>query len=107
MQNPRWTCPAEFIDGFKSSITFAFEDPDGSDLKSLLKTNLFMFGAPVISLLTATPLPDVASAVTNALKMLTDPSAPPVAKKTTPIREPVTTPCPLCQLQWNAPCRCA
>jgi len=47
MQNPRWVRPAEFIDGFKSSITFAFEDPDGSNLKSLLKTNLFMFGAPV------------------------------------------------------------
>lgn len=46
-QNPRWVRPSEFIDGFKSSISFAFEDPDGSNLKSLLKTNLFMFGAPV------------------------------------------------------------
>jgi len=46
-QKPRWVRPSEFIDGFKSSITFAFEDPDGSNLKSLLKTNLFMFGAPV------------------------------------------------------------
>ena len=46
-QYPRWVRPSEFIDGFKSSISFAFEDPDGSNLKSLLKTNLFMFGAPV------------------------------------------------------------
>lgn len=46
-QNPRWIRPPELIDGFKSSISFAFEDPDGSVLKSVLKTNLFMFGAPV------------------------------------------------------------
>ncbi|KAG2068785.1 hypothetical protein BDR04DRAFT_939154, partial [Suillus decipiens] len=46
-QNPRWVCPSEFIDGFKLSISFAFEDPDRSNLKSLLKTNLFMFDAPV------------------------------------------------------------
>ncbi|KAG1770098.1 hypothetical protein EDD22DRAFT_731461, partial [Suillus occidentalis] len=46
-QNPRWVRPSEFIDGFKLSISFAFEDPDRSNLKSLLKTNLFMFGAPV------------------------------------------------------------
>jgi hypothetical protein len=48
-QAPRWVrCPHE-ITGFKSSVSFAFEDPDGSIRSSLLKskTPIFMFGAPV------------------------------------------------------------
>ncbi|KAI0311491.1 hypothetical protein OF83DRAFT_1033859, partial [Amylostereum chailletii] len=46
-QPPRWIRPANTIEGLKSSVSFAFEDPDGSHLKSLLKTTLYMFGAPV------------------------------------------------------------
>jgi hypothetical protein len=46
-QPPRWVRRPEDIDGFKSSISFAFEDPDGQMIKLLLKTQLFMFGSPV------------------------------------------------------------
>jgi hypothetical protein len=46
-QPPRWVRRPEDIDGFKSSISFAFEDPDGQLIKLLLKTPLFMFGSPV------------------------------------------------------------
>jgi hypothetical protein len=46
-QAPRWVRRPEDIDGFKSSISFAFEDPDGQLSKLLLRTQLFMFGAPV------------------------------------------------------------
>jgi hypothetical protein len=46
-QAPRWVRRPEDIDGFKSSISFAFEDPDGQLIKLLLKTQLFMFGSPV------------------------------------------------------------
>jgi hypothetical protein len=46
-QPPRWVRRPEDIDGFKSSISFAFEDPDGQLIKLLLKTQLFMFGSPV------------------------------------------------------------
>ncbi|KIJ57825.1 hypothetical protein HYDPIDRAFT_60299, partial [Hydnomerulius pinastri MD-312] len=46
-QPPRWVRQPETIDSFKSSVSFAFEDPDGSHLKSLLRSTLFMFGAPV------------------------------------------------------------
>jgi hypothetical protein len=46
-QNPSWVRPQEQIDGLKSSISFAFEDYDGSGLRSLLKVRqLFMFGTP-------------------------------------------------------------
>jgi hypothetical protein len=46
-QPPRWVRRPEDIDGFKSSVSFAFEDPDGQAIKLLLKTQLFMFGSPV------------------------------------------------------------
>ena len=46
-QQPRWIWPPTAISGLKSSISFAFEDPDGTILKHLLKTRIFMFGAPV------------------------------------------------------------
>jgi hypothetical protein len=46
-QPPRWVRRPEDIDGFKSSISFAFEDPDGQLIKQILKTQLFMFGSPV------------------------------------------------------------
>ncbi|KAL1738445.1 Endonuclease/exonuclease/phosphatase [Schizophyllum fasciatum] len=45
-QRGHWIRPAENI-GKKSSLCFAFEDPDGSALKELLKAKIFMFGAPV------------------------------------------------------------
>ncbi|KAI5821977.1 hypothetical protein K523DRAFT_188176, partial [Schizophyllum commune Tattone D] len=45
-QRGRWVRPAESI-GWRSSIVFAFEDPDGSALKSLLKAKIFMFGLPI------------------------------------------------------------
>jgi hypothetical protein len=46
-QMPRWVRCPEDIDGFKSSISFAFEDPDGQLIKLILKTQLFMFGSPI------------------------------------------------------------
>jgi hypothetical protein len=46
-QAPRWVRRPEDIDGFKSSISFAFKDPDGQLIKQILKTQLFMFGSPV------------------------------------------------------------
>ncbi|KAJ1308147.1 hypothetical protein OPQ81_003865 [Rhizoctonia solani] len=46
-QKPRWVCSPEEIKGFRSSIVFAFEDPDGSIAKSLLRSHIFMFGSPV------------------------------------------------------------
>ncbi|KAL1678424.1 hypothetical protein EV122DRAFT_177551, partial [Schizophyllum commune] len=45
-QRGRWVRPAESI-GWRSSIVFAFEDLDGSALKSLLKAKIFMFGTPI------------------------------------------------------------
>jgi hypothetical protein len=47
IQAPRWVRRPEDIEGFKSSISFAFKDPDGQLIKLLLKTQLFMFGSPV------------------------------------------------------------
>jgi hypothetical protein len=46
-QPPRWVRQPEDIDGFKSSVSFAFEDADGQTIKQLLKTQLFMFGSLV------------------------------------------------------------
>ena len=46
-QAPSWIRPPDQIQGLKSSVTFAFEDPDGSLVKEVLKTQFFMFGAPV------------------------------------------------------------
>ena len=46
-QPPSWIRPSDQIQGLKSSVTFAFEDPDGSLIKEVLKTQFFMFGAPV------------------------------------------------------------
>jgi hypothetical protein len=48
-QTPRWVRRPQEISGFKSSVSFAFEDPDGSIHSALLKskTPIFMFGAPV------------------------------------------------------------
>ncbi|CUA75631.1 Muscle M-line assembly protein unc-89 [Rhizoctonia solani] len=46
-QKPRWVRPPQEIKGFRSSIVFAFEDPDGSIAKSLLRAQIFMFGSPV------------------------------------------------------------
>ena len=47
-QPPSWIRPPKNIEGMKSSVTIAFEDPDGSCAKDILQTQLFMFGAPVI-----------------------------------------------------------
>lgn len=44
---PRWIRRPTSITGAHSSLTFSFEDPDGSTARSLLKTPLFAFGAPV------------------------------------------------------------
>ena len=47
-QNPRWLRPAEDIQNkFRSSISFAFVDPDGSTAKNLLRSELYIFGARV------------------------------------------------------------
>jgi hypothetical protein len=43
-QEPRFVLPAERIRGSHSSISLAFEDPDGSIGKKLLRTPIFMFG---------------------------------------------------------------
>jgi hypothetical protein len=46
-QPPCWVRRLEDIDGFKSLISFAFEDPNSQLVKLILKTQLFMFGSPV------------------------------------------------------------
>lgn len=43
-QPSRWVRPLNNIDGFHSSFSFAFEDKDGSAIKTLLNMPLFMFG---------------------------------------------------------------
>jgi hypothetical protein len=43
-QEPRFVLPEERIAGSHSSISLAFEDPDGSIGKKLLRTTIFMFG---------------------------------------------------------------
>ncbi|KAG8680284.1 hypothetical protein FRC08_016411 [Ceratobasidium sp. 394] len=43
----RWIRNPASITGIHSSFTFSFEDPDGSLARSLAKSSLFVFGAPV------------------------------------------------------------
>ncbi|KAI5115424.1 hypothetical protein M0805_003460 [Coniferiporia weirii] len=45
-QLPRWLRRPESISSDRSSITFAFEDPDGSLLQQFCARPLFLFGAP-------------------------------------------------------------
>ncbi|KAF8525463.1 hypothetical protein BU17DRAFT_83629 [Hysterangium stoloniferum] len=45
-QPPRFIRPADRIDGYKSSVVLAFEDADGSLLKTLLGTHTRLFIAP-------------------------------------------------------------
>ncbi|KAL1711239.1 hypothetical protein EV715DRAFT_177919, partial [Schizophyllum commune] len=45
-QGPHWIRNPENI-GFKSSLSFAFEDPDGSIIKDVLKRKIFMFGEEI------------------------------------------------------------
>jgi hypothetical protein len=47
MQKPRFTKRADEITSFRSSISFAILDPDGSLGRRLMKQPLFMFGSPV------------------------------------------------------------
>ncbi|KAG9083819.1 hypothetical protein FRC06_004358 [Ceratobasidium sp. 370] len=44
---PRWIRNPASITGVHSSFTFSFEDPDGSLVRSLAKSSLFVFGVPV------------------------------------------------------------
>ncbi|KAG8702750.1 hypothetical protein FRC08_003261 [Ceratobasidium sp. 394] len=46
-RSPRWIRNPASITGVHSSFTFSFEDPDGSLARSLAKSSLFVFGAPV------------------------------------------------------------
>ncbi|KAG9119531.1 hypothetical protein FRC07_005406 [Ceratobasidium sp. 392] len=46
-RSPRWIRNPASIIGAHSSFTFSFEDPDGSVSRSLAKSHLFIFGAPV------------------------------------------------------------
>jgi hypothetical protein len=44
---PRWICNPANIQGAHLSFVFSFKDPDGSMLRRLRQTPLFVFGAPV------------------------------------------------------------
>ncbi|KAH7338083.1 hypothetical protein B0J17DRAFT_628636 [Rhizoctonia solani] len=44
---PHWLCKPENITGARSSVVLSFEDPDGAIARSLLKTPIYAFGAPV------------------------------------------------------------
>ncbi|KAG8695649.1 hypothetical protein FRC08_007636 [Ceratobasidium sp. 394] len=46
-RSPRWIRNPASITGVHSSFTFSFENPDGSLARSLAKSSLFVFGAPV------------------------------------------------------------
>ncbi|KAB5588715.1 hypothetical protein CTheo_7838 [Ceratobasidium theobromae] len=46
-RSPRWVCNPANITGAHSSFILSFEDSDGSVARSLIKTSLFTFGAPV------------------------------------------------------------
>ncbi|KAG9128024.1 hypothetical protein FRC07_006138 [Ceratobasidium sp. 392] len=55
MRQPRWIRNPASITGQHSSFTLSFADPDGSLARTLVKTQLFVFGAPVTARLWIEP----------------------------------------------------